>query len=193
MAETIELDLAWEFAPEDDFGFADLARDYFSKTPRWPSRRARCSACTRRRITSAAQAGAASRRRPQKSCSKPWPPSRRKRPARANRRVGRRPGPGRMPAAHPRPALQNPVQARQERARIQGRGRGQPRHAHRAARSAAKAGAIDSAYQFHWKRFCSRTSPRARAFRRWAPQPVIAGRPAAGTGAGVFHRRFANH
>lgn len=26
----IELDLAWEFAPEDDFHFADLARDYFS-------------------------------------------------------------------------------------------------------------------------------------------------------------------
>ena len=31
VAETIELDLAWEFAPEDEFGFADLARDYFSE------------------------------------------------------------------------------------------------------------------------------------------------------------------
>ena len=31
VAETSELDLAWEFAPEDDFGFADLARDYFSE------------------------------------------------------------------------------------------------------------------------------------------------------------------
>ncbi len=30
LAATIELDLAWEFAPEDEFGFADLARDYFS-------------------------------------------------------------------------------------------------------------------------------------------------------------------
>ena len=29
-AATIELDLAWEFAPEEEFGFADLARDYFS-------------------------------------------------------------------------------------------------------------------------------------------------------------------
>jgi exoribonuclease-2 len=29
-AADIELDLAWEFAPEDEFGFADLARDYFS-------------------------------------------------------------------------------------------------------------------------------------------------------------------
>ncbi|WP_367067633.1 RNB domain-containing ribonuclease [Oryzisolibacter sp. LB2S] len=30
IAATIELPLAWEFAPEDEFGFADLARDYFS-------------------------------------------------------------------------------------------------------------------------------------------------------------------
>jgi len=29
-ADGIELDLAWEFAPEEEFGFADLARDYFS-------------------------------------------------------------------------------------------------------------------------------------------------------------------
>lgn len=31
-AAEIDLDLAWEFAPEGDFGFADLARDYFSAT-----------------------------------------------------------------------------------------------------------------------------------------------------------------
>ncbi|WP_210542048.1 ribonuclease catalytic domain-containing protein [Rhodoferax sp. PAMC 29310] len=30
MGETIELEMAWEFAPEEEFGFADLARDYFS-------------------------------------------------------------------------------------------------------------------------------------------------------------------
>ena len=30
VAQTIELDLAWEFAPGEEFGFADLARDYFS-------------------------------------------------------------------------------------------------------------------------------------------------------------------
>jgi len=29
-ATGIELEMAWEFAPEDEFGFADLARDYFS-------------------------------------------------------------------------------------------------------------------------------------------------------------------
>ncbi len=30
IAQGIELEMAWEFAPEDEFGFADLARDYFS-------------------------------------------------------------------------------------------------------------------------------------------------------------------
>ncbi|HRD86147.1 MAG TPA: RNB domain-containing ribonuclease, partial [Rubrivivax sp.] len=29
LAGQIELELAWEFAPEEEFGFADLARDYF--------------------------------------------------------------------------------------------------------------------------------------------------------------------
>jgi exoribonuclease-2 len=29
-AEGIELEMAWEFAPEEEFGFAELARDYFS-------------------------------------------------------------------------------------------------------------------------------------------------------------------
>ncbi len=31
LAASIELEMAWEFAPEDEFGFADLARDYFSE------------------------------------------------------------------------------------------------------------------------------------------------------------------
>lgn len=30
LAEGIELDLAWEFAPDEEFGFAELAREYFS-------------------------------------------------------------------------------------------------------------------------------------------------------------------
>jgi exoribonuclease-2 len=30
ISQTIELELAWEFAPEEEFGFAELARDYFS-------------------------------------------------------------------------------------------------------------------------------------------------------------------
>src|SRR6476660_1284042 len=30
LAQAMELELAWEFAPDEEFGFADLARDYFS-------------------------------------------------------------------------------------------------------------------------------------------------------------------
>ena len=33
LAEQIELDLAWEFASEQEFGFADLAADYFQDPP----------------------------------------------------------------------------------------------------------------------------------------------------------------
>ncbi|MFM6985974.1 MAG: ribonuclease catalytic domain-containing protein [Hydrogenophaga sp.] len=33
LATTMELELAYEFAPEDEFGFADLATDYFSDPP----------------------------------------------------------------------------------------------------------------------------------------------------------------
>lgn len=32
LAKDIDLDLAWEFAPEAEFGFADLARDYFESS-----------------------------------------------------------------------------------------------------------------------------------------------------------------
>ena len=33
LAQEIELQLAWEFAPEDEFGFADLAAEYFGEKP----------------------------------------------------------------------------------------------------------------------------------------------------------------
>ena len=29
ISQSIELDLAWEFAPETEFGFAEVAREYF--------------------------------------------------------------------------------------------------------------------------------------------------------------------
>ena len=37
LSETIELDLAWEFASYEEFGFADLARDYFSSDATKPA------------------------------------------------------------------------------------------------------------------------------------------------------------
>jgi len=36
LSQSIELDLAWEFAPEDEFGFADLAAVYFQDPPTLP-------------------------------------------------------------------------------------------------------------------------------------------------------------
>ncbi|MDB5965003.1 MAG: ribonuclease, partial [Polaromonas sp.] len=37
LKEEIELELAWEFASEEEFGFAELARDYFSADPAKPA------------------------------------------------------------------------------------------------------------------------------------------------------------
>ncbi|MES2508784.1 MAG: RNB domain-containing ribonuclease [Pseudomonadota bacterium] len=37
LSQDIELELAWEFASDDEFGFADLARDYFSADPSKPA------------------------------------------------------------------------------------------------------------------------------------------------------------
>ena len=37
LSQDIELELAWEFAREEEFGFADLARDYFSADPSKPA------------------------------------------------------------------------------------------------------------------------------------------------------------
>ena len=55
LAADIDLDLAWEFAPEGEFGFADLARDYFdASADAGAAGRRAARACSRRRTTSAA-------------------------------------------------------------------------------------------------------------------------------------------
>jgi exoribonuclease-2 len=73
-------------------------------------------------------------------------------------------GRGQLPAADPRAAVQDPVQARQERPRIQGRGRGLARHARAPLDLLQRAGAIDSPYQFHWKRFLFENFPKGTGF-----------------------------
>jgi hypothetical protein len=135
--------------------------------PPWRSRRPRCCACSRRRTTSAAPARAASARRRPRSCSRRWPASRRRSRCRRRSRLGRRTGRRQLPARHPRAAVQDPVQAGQERARIQGRGRGLARHAHRAAGLLQKAGAITRPTSSTGSASCWSTSPRAPASRRW--------------------------
>ena len=36
LAREIDLDLAWEFAPDAEFGFADMARDYYAASAGTP-------------------------------------------------------------------------------------------------------------------------------------------------------------
>ena len=173
VAETIELDLAWEFAPEDDFGFADLARDYFSEN-----------------ATLAQQAGALFRlyeaphyfRRAGKGRFK-------KAPAEILQQA--------LAAIEKKKALLAQID---EWAAALGRGecpqpirdqlykilfkpdKNAPEYKAvvEASRSAQKAplellqaaGAIDSAYQFHWKRFLFENFPKGTRFPDvTAPQP----------------------
>ena len=173
VAETIELDLAWEFAPEDDFGFADLARDYFSEN-----------------ATLAQQAGALFRlyeaphyfRRAGKGRFK-------KAPAEILQQA--------LAAIEKKKAILAQID---EWAAQLGRGecpqpirdqlykilfkpdKNAPEYkavveASRATHTAPldllqKAGAIDSAYQFHWKRFLFENFPKGTGFPALAaPQP----------------------
>ena len=135
LAEEIDLDLAWEFAPDAEFGFADLARDYFERhAPAPRSRPPRCCGCSRRRTTSAASARASSARRRRRSVKAALLGIERKKQiaAQIDAWAGELVG-GALPGADARAALQDPVQARQERARVQGGGRGRAgaRSAHR--------------------------------------------------------------
>ena len=72
---------------------------------------------------------------------------------------------GACPPADPRAALPHPLQARQERARVQGRGRGVAKRTQRPPLELLKAaGAIDSPYQFHWRRFLFEQFPKGAGF-----------------------------
>lgn len=173
VAESIELDLAWEFAPEDDFGFADLARDYFSEN-----------------ATLAQQAGALFRlyeaphyfRRAGKGRFK-------KAPAEILQQA--------LAAIEKKKAIlaqidewaaqlargECPQPIREQLYKILFKpDKNAPEYkavveASRATHTAPlellqKAGAIDSAYQFHWKRFLFENFPKGTGFPAiTAPQP----------------------
>ena len=143
LIEEIDLDLAWEFASDEEFGFAELARDYFSADASKPAS-AEQQAAALFRLYDAPHYF----RRAGKGRFKKAPPEilqqalaaieKKKQIAAQIAAWADELGAGPVPGADPRPALQDPVQARQEQRRVQGRGRCLARHAHRAARSAAK-------------------------------------------------------
>jgi len=69
-----------------------------------------------------------------------------------------------LPRPGARAALQDPVQARQERAGVQGRGRGGQDRPARAARPAEGRRGDSSPYQFHWRRFLFDEFPKGHGF-----------------------------
>ena len=129
LAAEIDLDLAWEFAPEGDFSFVQLAKDYFGE-----------SAGTEQQAAALFGLFAAPhyfrrlgkgnfRKAPEEIVKAALLGIERKRQVAAQvdawaAELAAR----RLPGAGARAALPDPVQARQERARVQGGGRGGAAH-----------------------------------------------------------------
>ena len=183
LAGEIDLDLAWEFAPDSDFGFADLARDYFEPSA-GPEKQA--AALFRlfdaphyfRRVgkgqfrkaseeTVKAALAAIERKRRQAEQIEAWA---------AEIAAGRCPEPVREQLY--RILFRPDKNATEYRAVVEA-----AKRSHRAPLDLLKgAGAIDSPYQFHWRRFLFEVFPRGTDFpaRLEAPQvkedlPLAAG------------------
>ncbi len=193
VAQTIELELAWEFAPEDEFGFADLARDYFNDN-----------------ATLAQQAGAL-------FCLFEAPHYFRRAGKGRFRKAPSEIVQQALVAIEKKKALLQqiadwsaelcagscPAPVQEQLFKILFRpDKNAPEYkavveASRAAQLAPlallqRAGAIASPYQFHWQRFLFDNFPKGTGI------PTFAGagnhrRAAAVTGASSVHRRFANH
>jgi exoribonuclease-2 len=174
VAETIELELAWEFAPEGEFSFADLARDYFSAD-----------------ATLAQQAGALFRlfeaphyfRRAGKGRFKKAPAEILQQALAAieKKKViqqlitdwSAELAAGELPGADPRAAVQDPVPAR-TRTPPSTRPWSRPRAPPSCRRwpCCSKAGAIASPYQFHWQRFLLDHFPKGTGFPALQAPPI---------------------
>ncbi|MDR2851587.1 MAG: RNB domain-containing ribonuclease [Burkholderiaceae bacterium] len=181
LAATVDLDLAWEFAPEGEFGFADLAADYFGDQP----------ALAQQAAALLALFGAPHYfRRAGKGRFK-------KAPAEIVRQA--------LAAIEKKKAVQAQIDAwaeqlaagqcpdavREQLYKILFKpDKNAPEykavvHASRATQQAPlalleRAGAIDSAYQFHWRRFLFENFPKGTGFAAQAMQAASALGGAAG-------------
>ena len=178
IAREIDLDLAWEFAPEGEFGFADLARDYFDAKAGVDEAGGGAVPPVRGAALLPPPRQGAFRKAPEEIVKAALLGIERKTPARgADRCVGRRAGRRQVPAAGARAALQascsSPTRTRPSTRRSSRR---------RAARRRApldllkSAGAIDSPYQFHWRRFLFEEFPKGTGFAGPPVPPVHRGR-----------------
>lgn len=175
MAAEIDLDLAWTFAPEGDFGFADLAREYFDanagavpqaaalmrlfEAPHYFRRLGRGQFRKAPEDTVKAALAAIERKRIQQQQIADW----------ADELVaGRCPAPVREQIYRIlfRPDKNGP----EYKAVVEA-----ARQAQRAPLDLLKsAGAIDSAYQFHWRRFLFDQFPHGTGFPAM-PLPAATG------------------
>ena len=191
---TIDLDLAWEFAPEDEFGFADLARDYFDAKAGAEQQAAALFAPVRgAALLPPRSARASSRRRPKRP-SRPrcWASS-----ARSSWRRRSTPGPANWSRATARRRCASSSTrscSSPTRTRPNTRPWSRPRaRAQRAPLDLLQAaGAIDSPYQFHWRRFLFENFPKGTGFPG-AAGAADQGRAAAGRRAGLLDRRLGHH
>ena len=174
LAAEVDLDLAWEFAPAGDFGFADLARDYFGDgaspqqhaaalfalfgAPHYFRRLGRGNFRKAPAETVKAALLGIERKKQQAAQVDAWA---------AELVAGTCPAPVREQLY--KILFKPDKNAPETKAVVEA--------AHRAQRSAldllTAAGAIDSPYQFHWRRFLFENFPHGTAFPP-LPAPAIA-------------------
>ena len=190
LARDIDLDLAWGSPPSRSSASLTGAR-LLRRRGRRRSRPPRCSACSRRRTTSAVSAGATSKKARKKPSGRAAGHRAQEGRAGADRGLGRRDRAGPVPGAGARAALQDPFKPDKNAPGVQGGGRG-GRCAQQAPLELLKAaGAIDSPYQFHWKRFLFDNFPKGTGFPALAAPPIK--EAAAVAGEGVLDRRLGDH
>lgn len=90
LAGEVDLDLAWEFAPDNDFGFADIAREYFSENASLIEQAAMLLALFAAPHYFRRAGKGRFKKAPRKSCNRRWPPSRRRSRSRHRSTPGRR-------------------------------------------------------------------------------------------------------
>ncbi len=177
LAQEIDLDLAWEFASEGEFGFADLARDYFDKhagldqqaaalfrlfeAPHYFRRLGKGVFKKAPEETVKAALVGIERKRQQALQIEAWADE---------LAAGQCPGPVREQLY--RILFKPDKNGPEYKAVVEA-----SRRAQRAPLDLLKAaGAIDSAYHFHWKRFLFEQFPKGTGFPPLAV-PTVAGEP----------------
>ena len=194
LAAEVELDLAWEFAPEDEFGFAQLATDYFGAGPTLAQQAAALFALFEAPHYFRRAGKGRFRKAPAEIVQQALAAIEKKKVQQVQIDAWA----GELAAG------QCPAPVREQLYRILFKpDKNAPEYkavveAARATQAAplallARAGAIDSPYQFHWQRFLFENFPKGTGF----PGAAGAGhrrRTAAGRRRrGLFDRRLADH